>query len=206
MSLYDVIAAGHRGQCFALMARRFMISEPQAALAVRHLLPVLLPSFEAWISAPGGLASFLEAMERSGYEKALVSPAVLSNHFERDRGLHLLEQFRSVREFDGAAFGQAVAGSGLSYRVLVQMLPYVALFFMGALRTGCEAPLRDVLARRMGSTVKAAANPFAELSQMIAWETKGERHGLLANVLGGLLGNISAARDNRQTVAATSPI
>ena len=57
MSLCNIIAAGHQGQCFALVARRFLITEPQAALAIQHLVPALLPSFEAWLSARGGLDS-----------------------------------------------------------------------------------------------------------------------------------------------------
>ena len=188
MSLYDVIAAGHRGQCFGLLARRFMIGEQQAALAVRHLLPVLLPSFEAWASAPGGLPAFLDAMNRGGYEKSLSSPAVFTNHFERDRGIQLLLQFRAAREIDGGDITQAVDGSGVTHRVLVQMLPYVALLLMAGLRATTEAPFRDILARRLGANRIRSPNPFGELADLIDWESKGQHGGMLAGVLDALFG------------------
>jgi hypothetical protein len=186
MSLYDVIAAGHRGQCFALIARRFMISEPQAALAVRYLLPAILPSFEAWASSRPGLAAFLDAMSRGDYEKALLSPAVLNNHFERERGLQLLDQFRLARELDDGELAQAVEHSGVTYRVLVQMLPFVTLFMMAGLRISCEKPFRDILAQRFGARRGLPSNPFAELSELVAFEAKGPRQGTLAQVLAGL--------------------
>jgi len=194
MSLFDVIAAGHRGQCFALLARRFLVNEPQAALAVRFLLPAVLPSFEAWVSEPAGLTSFLDAMSRGGYDGALTLPATLSNSFERDRGVQLLELFRSVREIDGADIARAAEASGLTYRVLLQMLPFVALFMMAALRINSQTPLREILIKRLGSRLKTSADPFADLAELVAWEAKGPRHGILASVLDGLFNRQGADR------------
>ena len=183
MSVYDLIAAGHRGQCFALLGRRFMISEPQAALAVRHLLPAVFPAFEAWVSAPGGLAAFLDAMNRGGYEQALSTQSVLTNPFERNRGAQLLEQFRSAREIDGASMAVAVDASGLSYRVLLHLLPFVVLLMMAGLRLASQTPLREILNRRTGARLKPGAYPFAELADLVAWEAKGQRPGDLVSML-----------------------
>ena len=112
MSLYNLIAAGHNGQCFGLLARRFMIGEPQAGRALRLLLPALLPGFEAWIESPGGMLSFLQLLSRGNHQTTLSSPTIFSNHFERDRGVQLIKQFRAAREIDGADFARAVEGSG----------------------------------------------------------------------------------------------
>ena len=198
MSLYDLIAAGHRGQCFGLLARRFMVSEPQAARAVRFLLPAIMPAFDTWVASPGGLISFLGLMSRGGYDNALSAPAVLSNRFERDRGAHLLETFRSVRKIDDADLARAVEASGLSYRVLVQMLPFVTLFMMGALRISAQQPLREILVRRLGAKMKSSADPFADAASLIAWEAKGPRQGLIAGIFGDLI--------NRRPATALAPV
>jgi len=176
-----------------------MISEPQAALAIQHLIPALLPSFEAWLSARGGLDAFLDAMSKGGYERSLASAAVFNNHFERDRGMQLVEMFRSAQEIEGAALTRAVEGSGLSYRVLLQMLPFAALLLMGSLRIACDQPLREILSRRLGARAKAPADPFAELADLVSWEAKGGRLNALAGVLNTVFGQRARQR------AAASP-
>ena len=191
MSLYNLIAAGHNGQCFALLARRFMISEPQAARAVQFLIPALLPSFESWLSAPGGVAAYLQLLSRGNYQQALASPTIFSNHFERDRGVHLLETFRAAREIDGADFARAVEGSGVSYRVLSQMAPFVALLMIGALRIKTEAPLRQILGRRLGGRLRPSADIFGDLAEIVVLDAKGPSYGPLSSLLSGLLNRAS---------------
>ena len=197
MSLYDLIAAGHRGQTFNLLARRFLITEPQAARAVRFLLPAILPGFEAWVSSPGGLSNFLNNMSRGNYQNTLSVPGTFSNHFERDRRQQLLEIFRSAHEVDGADLARAVEGSGVGYRVLMQMLPFVALLLMGALRVKTEQPFRAILNERLGARMKLSADPFADLGDLVAWEAKGHRPSLLANVFEGLFGRQAARPPSR---------
>ena len=193
MSLFDVIAAGQQGQCFALLSRRFMISEPEAAEAVRGLASAILQPFEAWVQTPRGMAAFLEAMSKAGYERALTSPGIFSNAFERDRGLHLLESFRTVRDIDSHAVACAAEASGLPYRIMLQMLPLVALFVMAALRLKLEQPAREILSRHSLLPLRRSADPFVDLADLIAWEGKGHRHARLASVLGGLFGRHTAS-------------
>ena len=134
------------------------------------------------------LGSFLEAMSKGGYERSLTAAAVFNNHFERDRGMQLVEMFRTAQEIDGAALTRAVEGSGLSYRVLLQMLPFTALFLMGSLRIACGEPLREILSRRLGARARPPADPFAELADLVAWEGKGGRLNALAGVLNSVFG------------------
>jgi hypothetical protein len=185
--MYDVIAGGYQGRCFAMLARRFMISEYQAAEATRGLLPVIAAPFEAWIESPQGLRDFLAALSRGGYETALTNASILNNQFERDRGQQLLETFRSAREIDGENLARACETSGLPYRTLLQMLPFVVLFVMAAMRSRLEAPVREVLANRLGRSGERSADPFADLADVIAWESKGRRQSVLSGLFGGLL-------------------
>ena len=188
MGLYDVIAAGHQGRCFALLSRRFMISEPEAAATVQGLLPAVLDSFAAWVETPRGLSDFLEAMSKGGHERALSSPSVFTNHAERDRGLQLLTSFRAVQELDAVHVARAAEASGLPYRVMLQVLPFVALFAYAAMRRQFEQPARDILANRSLFSVRRSADPFMDLADLIEWDAKGHRHGPLAGVLGGIFG------------------
>ena len=134
MGLHDVIAAGHQGQCFALLARRFMISERQAAIAVQRLLPALAEPFDSWVSTPLGLDAFLMGLSRGGHDRTFENAAIFNNQFERDRGTQLLAQFRQAREIESAEIGRAATASGVSYRVLLQLMPFVALFMVAGLR------------------------------------------------------------------------
>lgn len=192
MGLYDNIAAGHQGQCFALLSRRFMISEPEAAAAVQGLLPAVLGSFAAWVATPRGLSAFLAAMSKGGHERALSSPSFFTNHAERDRGLQLVTSFQSVQELDAALIARAAESSGLPYRVMLQMLPFVALFAYGAMRRQFEEPAREILATRSLFSVRRSADPFMDLADLIEWDSKGHRHGPLAGILGGLFGRRTA--------------
>ena len=202
MGLYDVIAAGHQGRCFALLSRRFMISEPEAAAAVQGLLPAVLGSFADWVETPRGLSAFLLAMSRGGHERALSSPSVFTNHAERDRGLQLLTSFQSVRELDATLIARAAEASGLPYRVMLQMLPFVALFAYGAMRRQFEQPARDILANRSLFSVRRSADPFMDLADLIEWDVKGHRHGPLAGVLGGIFGRRPAPQSSLPTQVA----
>jgi hypothetical protein len=181
LALFDVIAAGQNGQCFALMSRRFLISEDQAADAMRGLLRALLPGFEEWISDPEGFGEFLEAMSRGGYQVALSQGSIFSQ-----RGQVLLSKFRR----DLVAASRA---SGVAYPVLVQMLPFAALFLMAAIRAKAEQPMREILVQRLGRPARQTSDPFADLAALVAWEAKGHKAGLLAGVLDGLYRNLVAA-------------
>ena len=165
-----------------------MIRESQAAVAVECLLPALATPFEAWVMSPGELIAFLQTLSRGGYEQALSHATIFNNPFERDRGQQLISQFRAAREIDGADLARAADASGLSYRVLLQMLPFVALLMIAALRNTLEQPARDILARRMGKAHGRTADPFADLAELVSAETKGDRGGLFAGMLMGLLG------------------
>ncbi len=195
MSLHDVIAAGFQGQCFALLARRFMISERQAAIAVQRLLPALTRPFEAWVTSPEGLDAFLQAMSRGGHERTLSNPAIFNNQFERDRGQQMLGQFRQVREIDSTEIARAASASGVSYRVLLQLMPYVALFLMAALRSTLEGPAREVLVRRLGTLHAASPDPFADLAELVRADAKGQRGGMLSGLFNSLLARRPPAAD-----------
>ena len=196
MGLHDVIAAGHQGQCFALLARRFMISERQAAVAVQRLLPALSDPFETWVSTPLGLDAFLMGLSRGGHEKTFENPAIFNNQFERDRGNQLLAQFRQVREIESAEIGRAAIASGVSYRVLLQLMPFVALFMMAGLRAMLEQPARDILVRRLGAVHGRTPDPFADLAQLVRDDAKGAKGSTLGGLFGALL--------NRRPAAATA--
>ena len=193
MSLYNLIAAGHNGQCFALLARRFMIGEPQAARGVRMLLPALLPGFEAWIETRSGMTAFLTQLSRGSYHNLLSSPAMFSNHFERERGLQLIETLRSAREIDGADLARAVESSGLNYRVLLQMAPFAALLMLAAIRTASERPMREIVMQRFGERLRPSSDPFADLVELLALEAKSDQHSHFAQLLNGLLSRTTSA-------------
>ncbi len=190
MSMHDVIAAGHQGQCFALLARRFMISERQAAVAVQRLLPALAQPFEAWVSNPAGLDTFLLGLSKGGHERTLENQAIFSNQFERERGNQLLAQFRQAREIESAEIGRAAIASGVSYRVLLQLLPFVALFMMAGLRATLEQPAREILARRLGPVHANSPDPFADLAQLV----RDDNRGVKGSSLGGLFGSLMSRR------------
>jgi len=193
MGLHDVIAAGHQGQCFALLARRFMITEKQAAAAVQRLLPALSEPFEAWVSTPAGLDAFLSGLSRGGHERTFESPAIFSNQFERDRGNQLLAQFRQAREIESAEIGRAAIASGVSYRVLLQLLPFVALFMIAGLRASLEPPAREILARRMGPVHAKSPDPFADLAQLVRDDVRVSKGATLSGLFGSLLARRPAA-------------
>jgi hypothetical protein len=175
------------------MSRRFLISENQAADATRGLLRALLPAFEEWISDPEGFGEFLEAMSRGGFQVALSQGSIFSNQFERQRGQVLLTKFRRARELDAQDLIAASRASGVAYPVLVQMLPFAALFLMAAIRAKAEQPMREILVQRLGRPARQSSDPFADLAALVAWEAKGHKAGLLAGVLDGLYPNLVAA-------------
>jgi hypothetical protein len=195
MGLHDVIAAGHQGQCFALLARRFMISERQAAIAVQRLLPALIEPFDTWVSTPAGLDAFLLSLSKGGHERTLENPAIFSNQFERERGNQLLAQFRAAREIESAEIGRAAIASGVSYRVLLQLMPFVALFMVAGLRATLQQPARDILARRLGAMHAKSPDPFADLAQLVRNDTKGTKGSTLGGLFSSLMSRRGAAVD-----------
>ena len=207
MSLYDIIAAGHQGQCFSLLGRKFLIKEPQAADAVRHLLPAVLPSLDAWVSTADGMAGFLDALSRGGYGQTLRTPTLFCNSAERIQALHLLAQWELARKVDGAAVAEASFATGVPERVLKHMLPWVAVLVMAAIRPGSEVACRAILASRLGTTRKSIVDPFGELLQLIAQEAQGTRQGPMTGLLGKLFGRRenSTAMPSGLTFAAPGP-
>jgi hypothetical protein len=195
MGLHDVIAAGHQGQCFALLARRFMIHEKQAAVAVRHLLPALTLPLETWVTSPSGLDAFLQMMSRGRHDDTLVSPTIFNNQFERNRGQQLLALIRQSMEIDGADLARAAEASGLSFRIVLQLMPFVALFLMAALRQTLEQPSRAILARRLGAAHARSPDPFSDLAELVRSESASPRGSMFGGLFGSLLNRRGAEAD-----------
>lgn len=188
MSLYDVIAAGQNGQCFALLARRYMISEHQVAGVVRRVMDLVLPALDAWVTAPGGLVEFLETMSCGGYRRVLKVPGALNNHVEIDRGLALLRRLRQAREIDAQSLQEIAEATGVTQRILEQMLPVVCLLMMAALHVRSEKQMRDILGGRLGPHLTQSPDPYADLAELVTWEAKGHRAGTLAGMIASLFG------------------
>jgi hypothetical protein len=169
MSLYDTIAASHRGQCFALMARRFRIDEVQVADVIYATLRELTASLDEAICDRGRLCSFLTDLAQGDYLRVLVDDAVFSDQVLRDRGQRLVANLEGARAIDFAELEDCAYGTGVTAATARSMLPYVCVLMMAAIRHKAERPLRYVLAARRGERhVAANIDPFQALADGLA--------------------------------------
>lgn len=203
MVLLDVIAAGHQGRCLQLLGSRFHLDEARTATATAYLIRALLPSFDAWISGPDGLLSFLRMMSVESDGRDLGNTAVFQDHVFRDRGFRILDELRAVEELDPNAIQEALDKSGIDVDTAARMMPYVAVLMMAAIRQRCERELRQLLAAKRGrSYAGSVADPFAAAIEMLGAGLVEERSG--AGLLSQLFRRGGAGEARRPSLQRTA--
>lgn len=166
MSLYDTIAVSHRGQCFALLARRFRIDEGQVADVVYALLRELTVSLDVAIADRGRLTLFLKDLGRGDYLRLLIDDSVFADQGLRDRGLRIVAGLGAIRPLDMDDIDDRAQGTGVNPATVRQMLPFVTMLMMAAVRHKAERPLRHLLAAKRGDRAATRpSDPFMTLAQ-----------------------------------------
>jgi hypothetical protein len=189
MSLYDTVAASHRGQCFALLGRRFRLDDMQVADLVYVMLKELTASLDLVISERKGLIAFLDDLGQGDYVRMLADQSVFSDQRLRDRGLLILGKISEVRPLDREAIEDMAALNYSDAATCRQMLPYVSMLMMAAIRQRAERPMRLILAAQRGDrAAQLVSDPFGTLASKLAEKAKPSPQRPVGRLVDALLG------------------
>lgn len=144
MSLINVIAAAHGGQCFALLARRLQVSEGAAARGTTAIVSLLLPLIESEVASEAGMAQFLRRLTSGGFGRILEDGAAFSDSELRMQGRDLAQQYLASGAIDKEALNVALAQSTLSADQFAQLVPHATVLMLAAVQRRLERPLREV--------------------------------------------------------------
>ncbi|MCB1547471.1 MAG: hypothetical protein KDJ41_06490 [Hyphomicrobiaceae bacterium] len=190
MSLYRRLSAAQNGQAFLTLARRFRLSEEQAAEAVRHLVGLIVPDLRRQLADPQLLIAFVSDLAANAYERYYYDPLPPGQSEIREKGRAVLRLLGRDAGYPLGTWRQVSEGCGAETAVLMQMLPHVALLCLGALKVASEGEVRSVAGMHGGARGgRPEADAFAMLADLLHEADLPRRRrevaGLMSEVLTG---------------------
>ncbi|MEZ5924469.1 MAG: hypothetical protein R3D57_08785 [Hyphomicrobiaceae bacterium] len=203
MGLYDVVAAAQGGRCFYNLGRRLQIDEVRASRVAWHLMRALRPSFESWLSRPGGGYLLLESLGEDGFERVLHETAGFTDSRIRDRGYRLVSQWIASAPLDARELALAESASNLPRETLMRSLPWVAALMMGAVHRLADKPLRLTLERLRGKRfAEHVATPYLALLKELSTSDRQQRPVAAGGRLDSIVARLAGTRLSGQAVRA----
>ncbi len=154
MSVINVMAAAHRGQCFSLLGHRLQLAEDDVARGVVALARVLLPIIEQEVSNPAGMAAFLKRLAEGRFTAILDDPQAFADSDLKMRGRNLAHRYLNDGSIDRDGLELTLQESGLTSDQLARLLPHAIVLTMAAVQRRLQRPLREIVERSAGRTRK----------------------------------------------------
>jgi len=166
MRLFRTIASAQGGRVFANMGATFGVNDELMAQVVRYFLPPLIKSISRRTETSQGLLYFLEFLGSRRNDRYLADPGIFGHPQVEAEGHAILatlfpnpSQLRKI--IDNRAKVLPVPP-----HMLERMLPYIAIFALGAIENKTREPLRVILHRISHGRADdmAMSNPYRSLA------------------------------------------
>lgn len=166
MRLFRTIASAQGGRVFSNMGATFGVNDELVAQVVRYFLPPLIKSILRRTETSQGLLYFLEFLGSRRNDRYLADPGIFGHPQVEAEGRAILAtlfpnpaQLRKIIENRAKVLPVAP-------HMLERMLPYIAIFALGAMEDKTREPMREILHRISPAKADdaAVANPYRELA------------------------------------------
>lgn len=181
MNMFDMIQSAAGGQAVNEVAGKFGLSDAQAQMALKALLPAISGGLKRNAAQPQGLQGLMGALQKGSHERYLDNPEALTQPETVEDGNAILGHLLGSKDMSRQVASHAAQKTGISDSILKQMLPIVAAMAMGSLSKQSKKPeisdlLMGALAGQMGGQ-KSGGGGLA---------------GMVGSMLGGRLGKAPA--------------
>jgi hypothetical protein len=202
MRLFRTIASAQGGRVFTNMAATFGVNDELMAQVVRYFLPPLIKSILRRTESAHGLLYFLEFLGSRRNDRYLADPGIFGHPQVEAEGHAILATL-----FPNPAHLRKIIENRsrvlpLPPYILERMLPYIAIFALGAIENKTREPLRTILQRISSGQVDARAmsNPYRALAgeirrrRLTARGQDQDRRTGLSGMIGALFARADSQR------------
>jgi hypothetical protein len=187
---------------FANFGATFGINDELAAQVVRYFLPPMIKSIAKRTETSQGLLYFLEFIGSRRTDRYLADPGIFGHPQIEAEGRAILQtlfphpaQVRKIIENRAKVLP-------IAPQLLDQMLPYIAIFALGAIENKTRYPLRGILERLSNGRADEAAmaNPYRALAgeirrrRLTSRAQEQDRRSGLSGIIGALFSRDDAQR------------
>jgi hypothetical protein len=131
-TIESVMGAGG-GSVINQISRTFGLDQEQARAAIQGLLPALMGGVKQNVAAPGGLESFLAALQGGNHQRYVDDPSTLSAAETVQDGNGILGHIFGSKERSREVAAATANQTGIGADILKRMLPVLAGLLMGHL-------------------------------------------------------------------------
>ena len=202
MRLFRSIASAQGGRLFANMGAAFETNDELAAQAVRYFLPPIKKCISRQMETTEGLVYFLEMIGTRRHDHYLADPGIFGNPQVEEEGRTILSNlFPNPGQLRRIINNRAKV-LPVQPETLERILPYAALFALGAIEQKTREPLQGILITLLKGRADpvAASNPYKSLAAEIR-----RRHGDLSHReqdrksgLSGIIGALFSKPDGQE--------
>ena len=160
MNYLDLIGKAQGGMAYSILGNRFGLSADQTASAARYIIPALSESVRRNAASPEGLCAILKALGSGRHERYYDDPGIFMDSEARKDGDGILGHILGNPEIRGAIADNAAKNTGISAIIIDQMMPYLAMMFMGSMIKRTREPLDNLASSIAGNS---GSNPLASI-------------------------------------------
>lgn len=202
MRLFRTIASAQGGRVFANMGATFGVNDELMAQVVRYFLPPLIKSISRRTETSQGLLYFLEFLGSRRNDRYLADPGIFGHpQVEAEGHVILATLFPNPAHLRKIIDNRAKV-LPVPPQMLERMLPYVAIFALGAIENKTREPLRAILQRISQGRVDemAMSNPYRALAGEIRRRrlTTRAQHQDRRTGLSAMIGSLFARVDTQR--------
>jgi hypothetical protein len=151
---------------FANMGAAFGVNDELIAQVVRYFLPPLIKSISRRTETSQGLLYFLEFLGSRRYDRYLADPGIFGHPQVEAEGHAILATLFPNPAHLRKIIDNRARVLPVPPQMLERMLPYVAIFALGAIENKTREPMRKILHRISHGLVDdmAMSNPYRALA------------------------------------------
>ncbi len=173
-----------------------------AAQVVRYFLPPIKKCISRHMQTPQGLVYFLEMIGTRRHDHYLADPGIFGDPQVEEEGRTILSNLFANPGQLRRIINNRTKVLPVQPEILERMLPYAALFAIGAIEQKTRQPLQGILIKLLNGRADpvAASNPYKSLAAEIR-----RRHGDLSDHeqvrrsgLSGIIGALFSKPDSQE--------
>jgi hypothetical protein len=167
MQMQDTLRHIHGGPDVALLAEVFKIRPAEADAALRAVVREMAWHLERNTLARGGLADLVEALGSGQHARSLDDANAVRDEMVRAHGNAILRHVLGTKDRSRALAARAAREAGLSWHMVVSMLPALAVIAMARLAAGARNGLGEILAVTPSLGRWSRGSPHADLADIL---------------------------------------
>ncbi|MCP4934149.1 MAG: hypothetical protein GY927_08065 [bacterium] len=147
MDILDLISKARQGQSIPLFGAQFKLSQDRVEVVLAYVVPMLEDALTRRMASPQGLAAILAQLASGQYQRDQNANDLFECSRILANGTGILSLLLRNEAIIRTVAFVASEGAHIDVALVRRMMPYIAIFYMGALAKRSNEPLRQLANR-----------------------------------------------------------